>query len=45
MWGRPWGRAVLPEVQDPPGLCLGLHMPLMSWHPLCHELKGESLRI
>lgn len=42
--GGLWGRAVPPEVQDP-GTVFGLHVPLMSWHPLCHKLKGESLRV
>lgn len=37
-----WGRADPPEAEEP-GPVLDLHIPLMLWHPLCHELKGESL--
>lgn len=40
--GGLWGTAVSPEAQAP-GTVLDLHVPLMSWCPLCRELKGESL--
>ena len=36
------GKADPPEVPDP-ATVLGLHVPLMSWRPLCREFKGESL--